>query len=359
MPLVENTEGKSIMPRKRRTDSFWEPIFDPIEREEFPAHDWNFTNDLMPHHVTFRFSDLQDAIKNRRTRQKFQNINFHKCDFSGIFDFTPSAIVFIECTFDQCDFGLSTWNNTKFTKCIFKRSSISQTRWTDCDFRDCIWNDIGMSGTGTDFERTTITNPIAFIKSAYTNLDLRTLNKYNRKTSYQKMRLESTKATIARSLAKSFANIGEEGAFYESIKAHSNQSCISGISTSLYNLANCSPKHKLGYFIQYLIHFIDYLLLNAAGTINGWGKSISRPAIIGIGLIFLFALVYRFYCPALSNYQSVVKSIEITLLIGYTNHSSSSTPDALHFIVLVNMILGLAWYVIFIPTLVNRICRVR
>ncbi|ESX79964.1 hypothetical protein X757_02570 [Mesorhizobium sp. LSHC414A00] len=99
------------------------------------------------------------------------------------------------------------------------------------------------------------------------------------------------------------------------------------------------------------------MILNAAGSVNAWGRSVVRPSLIGAAIVAFFTIAYA---PTAKDWlNAFIKAVEITLLVGYTNHSPASLSTGAHFLVLANMIAGLFWYVVFIPTLINRVSRVR
>ncbi|MER8856897.1 MULTISPECIES: hypothetical protein [unclassified Mesorhizobium] len=343
-------------PRRRRTFNYWEPIFDPDEDKPYPEIPWNFEHSLAPAHGTFTSGGLDDAIS-RGSKSRFDKINFIKCDFFGLFDLTLREIVFNECRFEFCDFGLSTWKRAKFSKCVFISSSISQSKWIDCDFRSCTWDKIGISGNETEINATTISNPGDFIHSAYTNTDEEVLKAKKIDPLYQRMRLEGTKATVARKLSRMFLDIGEERAYYDAVKTSSNQSSKARIFESRYDLVNGNFLVKIVAFPRLVLNVAEWMILNAAGSVNAWGRSVVRPSLIGAAIVAFFTIAYA---PTAKDWlNAFIKAVEITLLVGYTNHSPASLSTGAHFLVLANMIAGLFWYVVFIPTLINRVSRVR
>jgi hypothetical protein len=326
--------------------------------DEFVVHDWDFTNNNGPVRSVFDFDQLKKSLTGSK-KPIFKGLTFTECDFSGIFDLEGRTIVFEGCAFTGCDFGLSTWSRAKFSKCTFTNVSMTQTRWTLCEFRECKWQNIGISGNSTEFNSVIITNPREFISSAYTNLDKNTLAKFNKTKIHQRMRLEWTKATTARELVYINSKIGEELAYYESVRAMLNQSSIASIWECIFNIRQKMAFRHFKIALRLFFCLIDLILINIAGLVNAWGRSTARPAVIGFILVFLFSIYYYIESIAGGYYKALIKSAEITLLIGFTNHSPANMELQSHFVVLFNMIVGLAWYVIFIPTVINRICRIR
>lgn len=345
-------------PRGRRTASYWEPIFAPDLQSAFPLHDWNFAHTAAPRHVTLRDEELKARISSG-TPPRFDKIRFVECDFLGLFDIFPREIVFNQCEFEKCDFGLSTWRRAKFSKCKFIRTSFSQTNFRECDFRSCDWKEIGLSGNATDISGTIITNPSSFVGAAFTNTDDEILKTHKTSAAYQSMRLESTKATVARGLARMLQNIGDEAAYYDAVRASSNQSSMARLHEAYFDLTHAGFLRRVASIFRLLGYSLELIVLNAAGVVNAWGRSISRPFLIGAAIIAVYALAYFNVDKPPSWSAAVIKSTEVTLLVGYTNHSQATLALGPHLLVLSNMLIGLLWYVVFIPTLVNRISRIR
>ena len=191
--------GESIKypPRSRRTNSFWEPFFQPFDNREFPPHQWDFTHDNGPSHCTLLSSQLLEELTEKPSLKKIEGVSFTECDFSGSF---PEHLVFVECRFVRCDFGLSTWSATKFTRCECSKSSFTQSTFSSCEFRGCSWSEVGLSGNTTKFSDTLITNVDLLIASAYTNLNTTDLGNVRKTAGGQRRELEQTKSTLARVL---------------------------------------------------------------------------------------------------------------------------------------------------------------
>ncbi|MEH3675301.1 hypothetical protein POW18_23435, partial [Enterobacter roggenkampii] len=53
--------------------------------------------------------------------------------------------------------------------------------------------------------------------------------------------------------------------------------------------------------------------------------------------------------------SSIIKSFDITFLAGYTKHISNTDGLFKQFTILSNMLMGLFWYAVAIPSLINKI----
>lgn len=360
-PSAENgsNEGgrNTPMPRGKRLRSYWEPIYDPNDGEGFPYCDWDFTHKTGANHSTCRAEELWKSRTSNRGF-KFQRNSFVQCDFAG--DFTVRRVVFVNCVFERCDFGFSKWKGAKFTKCRFIQCSFSMATFEASEFRDCDWEKIYFSGNETNLAGTIITNPSQFIQAAWTNLDKDVLSSKQTNPRHQKMRLEETKAVVSKAVFNNLSTSGDDDSYYEAIKIYLNQSSKAKISLAWYKItSHKSAATKVWCFILLLIYALELMILNVFGHINKWGSSIARPALLGMVLMLAFSVIY--YAAGVRNsfWSSLMASVDITLLIGYTKHAARGVPQLHQALFTINMLIGLVWYAVFVPTVINRVSRVR
>lgn len=247
--------------KKGKRSRYWEPIFEA----DFPGvtdqFDWNKSRTTEVENCVCRADALNDSGKSY-----FKDINFLKCDFRG--DFNLTKLTFTACSFEYCDLGSSTWRNVKFQKCKFKSSSITMATFVKCQLVDCEWSDIGFSGNETRIDDCLITNPKEFIASAYTNIDPDILKDNGTTPHYQKMRLESTKTTVARAVLISLERNGSDRSYYEAVKTYLNQSIDASIAEASYN--SIKNKSKISLLKKGFLYF-EKTILNTSGMLNGWG----------------------------------------------------------------------------------------
>ena len=168
------------------------------------------------------------------------------------------------------------------------------------------------------------------------------------------MRLEGTKSKFSRVLLKNAEGHGDDDAYYGAVKTYLNQSLKSKIHKAKYEFFNGQNKLKHG--SNYLAAYFELVLLNISGFVNCWGKSIARPAIIGVVLTGAFGFLYG---SMIDDFQKgLIKGFDITFLVGYTKYASSTDPVYLQLIYGVNAFFGLWWYAVLVPTLINRISRI-
>ncbi|EJM13449.1 hypothetical protein PMI22_05001 [Pseudomonas sp. GM21] len=341
---------------QKRSKSYWDSIFVGHNLHLTP-HGWDFTNNKGPSQLLFTSTGLLEYIEKKSLRRfNCKSINFHECDFNGEFvsEVSRHEISFGKCSFTKCDFGGGVWRGVKFSECKFDRCSFTMAEFQDCIFYECEWIDITLSGTETKLPNTLISNPDKFISAAYTNLDKKILSKYSKNPSYQKMRLEGTKAKFSRTLLKNAENHGDDDAYYGAVKTYLNQSLKSKLHQSKYEIMH--GKGFVGHGMNFLAACLELLLLNMSGFVNCWGKSIARPAIIGILLTLAFGILYGYM---LDDFQKgLIKGFDITFLVGYTKYASADNPVNIQALYGINAFFGLWWYAVLVPTLINRISRV-
>lgn len=349
-------EAPSITSSQKRSKSWWDSVY-VGHSLQLTSIGWDFTNNKGPSQLLFKSEDLSVYIKQKSLRRfNCKSIIFEGCDFSGEFvsDVSRHEISFGKCSFSKCDFGGSVWRGVKFSRCKFDRSSFTMAEFQDCIFYECEWSDITLSGTETKMPNTLVSNPGRFIDAAYTNLDESVLHRHGTTPGHQRMRLEGTKAKFSRALLKNAENHGDDDAYYGAVKTYLNQSLRSKIQKSVYDF-----RYGKGHFshgMNYLAAYFELLLLNISGFVNCWGKSIARPAIIGMMLTLVFGMIYGF---VFSDYQKgIMQGFDITFLVGYTKYADDDVPIHLSLLYGVNVFFGLWWYAVLVPTLINRISRV-
>ena len=356
LALAAAAQQPVVSGSEKRGAAYWDSIYTG-KNLQILFHGWDLKNNNGPSQLLFTSDTLLEFMREKSLRRfNCKGKNFEECDFNGeyISEAPRQEISFGKCTFTRCDFESSVWRGVKFSECRFDKCSFTLSEFQDCIFYQCEWVDITLSGTATKLPNTLISNPSKFINSAYTNLDKEVLSENKKDPDYQKMRLEGTKAKFSRLILKNAENHGDDDAYYDAVKTYLNQSLRSKIHVSIYEI-----KKKKGYFRQGLnlfAAFFELLILNISGTVNCWGKSIARPAIIGISITLLFGVIYGVMLSDLK--LGLIKGFDITFLVGYTKHSEKTTPIYMQLLYGTNAFFGLWWYAVLVPTIINRISRV-
>lgn len=341
-------------PLSGKLTHFWDPLYDPADNAEYPPSDWDFQHTTGIKHRICNANDLK-RITNERLVFAIKKVSFERCNFRGKFDFVQLA--FSECNFELCDFGYAKWQKVKFTKCKFKKCSLTMLTFYQCQFIDCTWEDIAISGNETLIFKSAISNPQEFIQSAYTCLNEDVLRQNNTNSNYQKMRLEQTKAKVARIVLTNLERYGDDESYYSAIKTYMNQSISARIEEAEYELLLKKNSVKNNLLISSLK--IERIILNASGKINAWGYSIGRPIVIGALLITIFGTTYYLLDISKSLAAGMMAGFDVTLLFGYTKQVSNAMSGWQQGLCGLNAFLGLWWYSVLVPTIINRISRVR
>jgi uncharacterized protein YjbI with pentapeptide repeats len=338
--------------RRHRINNYWDVIYDPlIDLDDFIDIKFgDLKHNLSPCKGLFDLGKIEDNIKT------VEGISFIECDIYG--ELTVTKLNFKKCSFSKVYFGYSIFKNTKFQNCVFKKCSFAMTKFISCQFIDCDFEEISFSGNETFFESTQINSEI-LIKSGYTNLDDSILKEKGTTCEYQKFRLEGTKAKMAKMVLNSLSATADDDLYYNSVKTYLISKANAKIYKHKYDLDS-----EVGFFkknssrLKVLTTRLELLVLRVSGAVNNWGNGLFRAIMVGFSLILLFCIYYYSFFGA-SVIGSLIKSIDITFLAGYTKHVTKETATFQQCVMLLNMCLGLWWYAIVIPTLINRICSVR
>lgn len=339
----------------KRLRNYWEPVFAPsTDVGGFQEFTWD-----TKHAPAFKMgvcaAHILKKLAEEKQRYTLNDLTFDTCDFVGDFGFT--RLTFKSCKFTNCDFQDSKWNGTKFSKCQFNKTSISTAHFNEVDFIDCNWRDTGVSSGEMTFTNISMNNPGDFISSIYTNLNEAVLSQNGTTVIYQKFRLEGTKAKIARMLLNNLHSSPDDDSYYEGVKTYTIQNLTAKIMKIDYDkFSEFWFKKILFFFIKKGLQ-IELNVLQISGWVNAWGGSIGRPFTVGIGLICTFFVFYQFLFEIKGH--ALLAAFEITLLFGYTKYASVADDLLLQVFYALNGVFGLWWYAIFIPTVVNRVNRIR
>lgn len=346
----------SVPARDRRKNNWWEPMFSGTNCDDFKVSDWDFSNNKGPSKLLFR----ADKISSQRSL-RVSDVMFEDCDFQGEF---KTQLIFKNCRFKKCDFGLSTFVRAKFTDCDFVDTSFSQCTFENCEFRTCNYSGISFSGNETLLPKTLITEPYKFIfggKAAVGNLPS------GKKRCIQELRFEETRSTLSRSILANLQSEGSEDTYYSAVRTASvcedRARFAKGalrIITSFSRTRNQNIFHIivkiLSGFLQCFSSSFSLVVLSIMGRLNGWGGNVSRVLLFGIALVssIAYRMSYKYELP---YYPSLIKTTEIFLLFGYTNNIGSTAQD--FSLVFSTALCGVFWYALAIPTVVNRLTRIR
>lgn len=359
-PIKGKNATHTLKQRPKRLRSYWEPIFNPNCKPPTSSFTWDTRKTTGVKQALCSSEMLQKILGSSSTKGwTIKSYKFLECDFIGFFN---PGLSFNNCKFDLCDFGSTTWRGTKFTGCTFNKCSFTLATFEQCQFNDCNWSESGISGTETKLFDTMIGNPESFISSGFTNLDANVLSQNgNSSPAYQLMRLEETKMKLARVVLSNNERNADDSVYYESVKIYLIQALRAKKQQAKFQMA--SGKNKLRNMGTFALCELEELVISLSGTLNGWGANLARAASIGLILTAFFSVIYfilgQSEATPVTWKLSLIKSLDVTLLIGYTKHATSTLGWKTQALYGANAILGLWWYAIFVPTVINRICRVR
>lgn len=353
------------MGRKKRLENWWEPIYAP-DTPEFKNHSWKFEfTDSAKNSIFLATSLPDDGSINR-----FDDITFNCCDFKGDFaaKLANRAIKFNNCVFKSCDFGGTIWKNAFFTKCKFIRTSFTLSTFEECEFRDCSFIEISFSGNRTSIPGTLITNPKSFLYAAKAFLDHLPTDVSAR---YQEAKLIETQSNLSRILLSNLSKEGSEATYYEAVQA---STLLAAKARHIPTLLKAYGSHKklswdkvtlkksillIWASIYWVSGFCESLIMRFLGLLNGWGGSIFRTLILGLCLLVMFTLVNT-WCFNQDYINGFIRAFEVFFLFGYTNYTGGiNTSEYERIFLLINAFTGILWYVINVPTVVNKLTRIR
>lgn len=352
------------MSKKKRLNNWWEPIYFP-DAPDFKKHNWEFKHSDSAKHCVF----LACNLPSQGDFHRYEGKRFDCCDFEGDFaaKLNNQNIKFTNCVFIKCDFGESFWKNASFRNCQFMKTSFTLSTFVECEFRNCYFEDIAYSGNRTSIPGTLITNPSQFLNAASAFLNHLPDNVSG---SYQKTKLIETKSNMSRVLLSNVMSEGSEATYYEAVRASTllaAQARHVPLIMKVYGEKRKIKACDLG-FKNYLMLFasalffcsglVESLLLRFLGTMNAWGGSIFRTLVIGAFLLIIFSAINVYFFQK-SCFDGFVRSFEVFFLFGYTNYTPKDLPQFERIFLMLNAFLGILWYVINVPTIVNKLTRIR
>jgi Pentapeptide repeats (9 copies) len=334
---------------KLRSKNFWEPTYEPLRAPISQQCLWSTIPEMVgPFEKICKGEDFSSAgsFQSHSLEEK----TFKSIDFEGDFKRTRQ-FTFKKCCFEMCHFSGTTWTSVKFNGCVFKNCTFGVVTFSNCHFYDCIFERISITGVQTKFVKTVI-DPALFVNSAFTNMNLEQLAQYNTTPDYQSMRLEQSKAKLAVNLSKMLKNIGDRDLFAKSIRTKILQNIKANRVAALYSI-----KTKNGIFSKiwnctvYFFSFLESAFFTFVGNLNNWGTSFRRCVVSGGLIISFFSLLYFIQSHQIS--ESIIKSTEITFLAGFTKYTTTQISIHSQLFMTFNMLVGVMWYGILVPTVLE------
>ncbi|KJV49915.1 hypothetical protein VH86_01775 [Pantoea sp. BL1] len=380
--MAERARYKNIWEVVYREKNVPEIIFIKKTLIDIITHQKNLSG-YKNHDIDINFN--RGSISNKRLF--VNNINFEFCDFKG--KNSNQRITFNNCTFVNCYFGGTEFTHTNFNGCKFENTSLSLMSFIKCNFDDKnSFRNISHSGVLTKFSDTNIKST-DLIFNTYNYATMKYCKAHNKKYFIEKYKSRTSTSKLSRNILMSNASTGDDDIYYDSMKALAISSfkekvakTFKNIYLNLKHVKDIRSSKKLNHDSNYYLAFKSLLIslatifrciffplersmLFVSGALNGWGGSLSRCIFSGAAIVIFYSLVYQYLNidPAshLSSpfLKSLVASLDITFLAGYTKHVTNDGEPTLELVALSNVLVGLWWYAISIPTLINKVSTSR
>lgn len=311
-----------------------------------------------------------DSVKEKSDRLYIEKIQFSICDFIGANE--GKKITFTECKFEKAYFGYSCLTDVNFINCSFTEVSFALTKFNRCRFDDsCEFSKISISGGKTVFTESVIlaSNLIESIY-IYATKDYCRENPH-KNVDEEKSKMYTSMVKLSRNVFESVSQNGDDAYYYNAVRQVYKLKIKERHHKKIWEIKKNQTKNfssKLNSHIKCAMVKcampIEAAILNTLGFLNGWGASVSRCALFGTLILTLFSFIYYFTGlepEQASNskvphiIKSIIESFDITFLAGYTKYVSAKDDYIYQLICLSNMLLGLTWYAISIPTIINKI----
>lgn len=340
----------TIQINPQRSTNFWEPIYDPNEKEyklcAIPPEDFDHIPAIDRYVINWEYLSTKTFLEDK---------TFTRIDFIGNIDGDKLTKTFRNCQFVLCSFRSSEIKNIKFSNCNFDRTTFSLARFINCEFRNCQFHNIGISGNATQLENIYI-DPEELLKNLYLCKDKDLLKERKTNIQFQKMMQMKTKSVIARKILTMKPVKADIDMLIRAIRSSRKYETKSKLAESLYNLKTQNFIQKWKHLLNFVYYILELPVLCFFGWLSGWGQKAGKTVLFGICGIFLFALFYAFIgYPKSTNSDSLMKSIEYTLLFGYTKYPFVNNNRLTNTVVLINAIFGMLWYASLIPIIINKL----
>lgn len=281
--------------------------------------------------------------------KKISDYVVRSCDFLSNY----KNIAFVGTTFVSCRFTrYSNFTGVKFSNCTFKECHFGLVTFENCIFiNDCKFEKNSVSGEYLKFNSTSISSN-KFVSSIRTNL---AFLPQETTEEYQKLRLRHSILKVANEILHSTQKESDPDLYYNAFKVFIRSQCKYKVFGNFRDGNPGSLKSKARHFFLGVVPtLIEFPIIEGGGWLTAWGRSIFRPVIIMTCIIIIFALVYEGFnrCGLLHN---LVKSIEISLVFGYTKHLTKLCKE--EGFIFINGLIGLLWYAFVIPPLLKRVAR--
>lgn len=288
---------------------------------------------------------------------KGSHITIELCDFECTLE-SPSLLSISNIRFKECRFDHSIWKSVKFSACTFERCHWGRVTFENCVFvNTCNFIEMSASAESLTLQSTAIP-PKNFLASLKPNLrDLPD----DVTRDYQTYRFASTRANLAKMVWNSNSDESNIEYYFESQEELVKALLSQRVESSGFDLKTKKYRNNLIKLISSFLPRCERRLVCAAGWFSRWGRSLTRPILIGVFCIVFFCFIWRSYAYYSGNHatylSSLGRSLNLFLIAGYTVHIGPNAATTEKALGLLNIIFGLAWYALIVPVWLRRIIR--
>lgn len=382
MKMAENK--KKVVSDNHRIKNFWDVTYDKdVDIYGFADARIYEIGELSLNHKQFQSYVIDfsyekqepvertlDSVKEKAERIYIENIQFNTCDFIGGNE--GKKITFRNCVFEKAYFGYSCLKDVNFEECKFSNTSFALTKFHRCRFDElCTFSEISISGGKTVFTESAICAG-KLIDAIYIYATKEYCKKHpTKKIEQERSKMYESMVKLARNILESVSKNGDDDSYYNAVKQVHKLKIKEKHHKKLWEIRKNKSKSFFK-LIFYPFHYaivkcampIETFILKTFGFLNGWGASVFRCVLFGFSILTIFSMLYYFFGmepvqPGDTTFPHVIKSIiqsfDITFLAGYTKYVSAKDDYVFQLMCLANMLLGLIWYAISIPTVINKI----
>lgn len=281
---------------------------------------------------------------------------FERCDFS--LSVGPESFV-TDCQFIRCRFKGSLWEGVRFSNCRFEQCDFSEVTIKKCYFvNTCTFDRNTASPQKFRLEDTAI-SASAFMAGLQANLEYESIDLIG----YSRFKFAATRQKIAKTIYSATRNEPDVDYYFEAYEQLTRCTLTENVERYRYNDATKEKIPQRNFWLLSLLPRVDRWVVLLSGWLTNWGRSISKAMCIFLGLVSLFTALY--FAATLATgvpfwhklFSSLREAINVTLVVGYTAEFHPELPRIMKIIMIINVIIGLAWYALIIPTITRRILR--
>lgn len=330
---------------------FWEITYrkngwSPVVVEFNPRERLDTVTGLVSTKITAKKCDLNES--GALSGCHLKNRDFVSCDFR----LSLYRSSFENCTFRDCDFSQHTWTEVSFTNCTFERCNFVLWTFDSCSFLNtCKFAEITFAHHKVNLQNTAI-SASSFLAAIVTNVENLPPDVDKE---YQEHRLVGSKLGIAVAIYQSTKDVANLEYYFEAYKELRLATLRKNVEFAQYPISTARFA-RFRALIASLGPRLELLLAEVTGGLTNWGQSVVLPLEFALWVFLFFIVIYGLFADT-SLVGAIQQSFNITIVAGYTFHLDADDAWHLKMLKAINLIFGLFWYSLLIPTVVRRVLR--